>query len=107
LSASLARWLRNVSQREREASMSFVDVHSAAIAGTADALIAAEATRTSILLIIELHRASWYEENYCRASASSIARESFLVRLWLRQINFGLERTTVTTSDEAGPLPTS
>ena len=48
LSASLAGWLRSVSQRERDASMSLIDVHSAATAGTAKALIAAEATRTGI-----------------------------------------------------------
>jgi hypothetical protein len=81
--------------------MSLIDVHSAATAGIADALITAEAMRTSILLMIELHRASCYEESYSCASLSSIARESFRVRLWLRQINFGLEGTTATTSDEA------
>jgi hypothetical protein len=43
--------------------MSLIDVHSAATAGTAEALIAAEATRTSNLLMIELHRASCCEEN--------------------------------------------
>jgi hypothetical protein len=43
LSAALAVWLRTISQREREASMSLIDVHSAANAGVADAMIAAEA----------------------------------------------------------------
>jgi hypothetical protein len=38
--------------------MSLIDVHSAATPGIADALIAAEAIRTAILLMIELHRAS-------------------------------------------------
>ena len=81
--------------------MSLIDVHSAATAGIVDALIAAEAMRTAILLMIELHRASWYEESYSCASLSSIARESFRVRLWLRQINFGLERTTAMTSSRS------
>src|SRR4030088_2012241 len=85
--------------------MSLIDVHSAATPGTADALIAAKATRTSILLMIELHRASWYEESYSCASLSSIARESFRVLLWLRQINFGLEGTTATTSSSSTTAP--
>src|SRR5262245_66290024 len=71
--------------------MSLIDVHSAATAGIADALIAAEAMRTSILLIIELHTASCCEESYNSASPSSIARESFRVPLWLPRINLGLE----------------
>jgi hypothetical protein len=85
--------------------MSLIDVHSAATAGIADALIAVEVTRTAILLMIELHRASWYEESYSCASLSSIARESFRVRLWLRQINFGLERTTAMTSSRSTTAP--
>ena len=54
--------------------------------------------------MIELHRASCCEE-YCCASLPSIAHESFRVRLWLRQMNFRLEGTTATTSDEAGQHP--
>src|SRR6185436_5029317 len=72
--------------------MSLIDVHSAATAGIADALIAVEAMRTAILLMIELHRASWYEDSYSSAGLYSIARESFRVPLvvaahkpWLRK----------------------
>ena len=72
--------------------MSLIDVHSAAIAGTAHALIAAKATRTSILLMIELHRAI-VVRRITALRPSSIARESFRARLWLRRINFGLEVT--------------
>jgi hypothetical protein len=38
--------------------MSLLEVYSAATAGIVDALIAAEATRTAMLLMSELHKAS-------------------------------------------------
>jgi hypothetical protein len=92
LSGALTGWLRSVAQREREASMSLFNVHSDATARIGDALIAAEAMRTITLLMSELHKASCCEETYSSAGLSSIARESFGVRLWLRRINLGLEK---------------
>jgi hypothetical protein len=44
--------------------MSLFDVHSDATAGMVDALIAAEAMRTVILLMSALHEASSCEETY-------------------------------------------
>ena len=91
----------------REASMSLFEVYSAATAGIVDALITAEAMRTSILLMVELHKASCCEESYSSAGLSSIARESFRVRLWLPYINFGLERSRADCqSDVAGSSAT-
>jgi hypothetical protein len=58
--------------------MSLLEVHSDAAAGIVAALIAAEAMRTVILLMSEL-------QTYSSACLSSIARESFWVRLWLRR----------------------
>ena len=74
--------------------MLLFELHSAASAGIVDALIAAEAMRTAILLISELHKASCCEESTVRRGPCSIARESFRVRLWLRHINLGLEKTS-------------
>ena len=61
--------------------MSLFEVHSAASEGIVDALIAAEAMRTAILLMIELHRASCEESNRS-ACPPSIARELLRIRLW-------------------------
>jgi hypothetical protein len=61
--------------------MSLVDVQSAATAGSVDALIAADATRTSFLRMTELHRSSCWEESYSSADLPSIGRELFCVRL--------------------------
>jgi hypothetical protein len=52
-----------------------------ATAGIADALIAAETMRAIILLMSELHKASCCEETYSSACLSSVARESFRVRV--------------------------
>jgi hypothetical protein len=60
--------------------MSLLDVHSDATAGIVNALIAAEAMRTIVLLMSEPHKASCCEETYSSACLSSIARESFRVR---------------------------
>jgi hypothetical protein len=49
-------------------------VQSAATAGIVDALIAAEAMRTAILLMSELHRANCCEESYSSADSRSIVR---------------------------------
>ena len=72
--------------------MPLFEVHSAASAGIVDALIAAEATRTAILLIGELHKASCCEESTVLRVYVSIARGSFRVRLWLRHINTWLRK---------------
>jgi hypothetical protein len=42
--------------------MSLIDVHSAAAAGSADALIATDVIRTSSLLMTKLQRVDRYEE---------------------------------------------
>ena len=57
--------------------MSLFNVHSDATAGIVDALIAVEAMRTIVLLMVELHKASCCEETYSSACLSSIACESF------------------------------
>src|SRR5215471_17231463 len=93
MSAAFTGWLCTVPARARAASMSLFGVCSAATAGTVHALIAAEAMRTAILLMIELHGASC-EKSYSSACLPSIARELFRVRLWLRHINFSLEKTS-------------
>jgi hypothetical protein len=72
--------------------MSLFDIHFAPTVGIADALIAAEAMRTMILIMSELNTASSFEETYGSAGLSSIARASFGVRPWLRRINVGLEK---------------
>jgi hypothetical protein len=72
--------------------MSLFDVHFDAIVGIADALIAAEAMRTMILIMSELQTASCCEETYSSAGLPSIARALFGVRLWLRRLNLGLEK---------------
>jgi len=51
LLAALADWLCAVAKCAQEASMPLLEVHSAASEGIADALIAAEAMRTAILLM--------------------------------------------------------
>jgi hypothetical protein len=53
------------------------EVYSAATAGIADALIAAEARGTAILLMSELHKTSCCEESYSSADLSTIARGLF------------------------------
>jgi hypothetical protein len=65
--------------------MSLIDVHSAATAGIADALIAVEVMRTAILLMIELHRASWYEE-------SSVVRLCLLLHVSRSEYGCGCAR---------------
>ena len=72
--------------------MSLIDVHSEATAGIVDALIAAEAMRTAILLMIELRKTNCHEESYSCSDLPAIARESFGLRQWLRHMNLGLER---------------
>ena len=67
--------------------MSLIEVYSAATAGIVDALIAAEATRASILLMIELHRTNCCEVSYSSVCPSAIARELFRVRLWLGRLS--------------------
>ena len=57
--------------------MSLFEVHSAATAGIVDALIAAEAIRMAILLMIELRKTNYSEESYSSAWLPSIARELF------------------------------
>ena len=59
--------------------MSLFEVHSAATAGL-DALIAAEAIGTAILLMSELHKASCCEQSYSPADRSPIARGLFGIR---------------------------
>jgi hypothetical protein len=66
--------------------------YPSAIAGIVDALIAAEAMRTMIPLMGELHTASCCEETYSSAGLSSIARASFVgttvvapYKPWLRK----------------------
>jgi hypothetical protein len=56
------------------------EVFSAATVGIVDALIAAEAMRTAILLMSELHKASCCEESYSSADLYSIARGLFGIR---------------------------
>src|SRR5262249_20083570 len=73
--------------------MSLFEGKSAATAGIRDAFIAAEAMRTAILLMCELHKVSCCEETYSSAGLSSIARESFGVRLSLSRLSRGLGRS--------------
>jgi hypothetical protein len=49
-------------------------------------LIAAEAMRTTILLIGKLRKASCREKSYSSVGQSSIARESFGIRLWCGRV---------------------
>ena len=60
--------------------MSLFEVYSAATAGIVDALIAAEAMRTAVLLMSDFHKASCCEESYSSADLSSIARGLFGIR---------------------------
>jgi hypothetical protein len=53
-------WLRTITQRVREASISLLDVHSDASAGIVHALIAAEAMRTVTLLMSKFHGCPWH-----------------------------------------------
>ena len=82
VSAASVGWLPTIAQRAREASIVLVDIHCDASPGIVDTLIAAEAMRTVILLMSELHKVSCYEETYRSADLSAIERESFGVRLW-------------------------
>jgi hypothetical protein len=70
--------------------MSLFDAHFDATVRIAEALVAAEAIRTTILIISELHTAS-LRGDLQSAGLSSIARASFGVQLWLRRINLGLK----------------
>jgi hypothetical protein len=54
----IVSWLPGIAKRAREASIVLVDVYCGASAGIVDTLIAAEAMRTMILLMSELHEVS-------------------------------------------------